>query len=88
VPLPDGLTPHKLRHSAISMWFDAGHELPRVMAMAGHKQAGVTLGIYAHVELADEDARKDLRDLMGIADRAATGSNDVLEQFPMASGAP
>jgi integrase len=79
VPLPDALTPHKLRHSAISMWFAAGYELPRVMKMAGHKTPGVTLGIYAHVMLADEEAREQLCELMGLADRepgsdrAATG---------------
>jgi integrase len=75
VPLPDGLTPHKLRHTAISSWFVAGHELPRVMQMAGHKHAQVTLGIYAHVMLTDEGARDEWRALLGVADRAAMGSS-------------
>jgi integrase len=65
LPLPEGLTPHKLRHSAISLWLAAGHELSRVMRMAGHKHAQVTLGIYAQVMLADEQARDRLRDLVG-----------------------
>ena len=38
-PLPEGqLTPHKLRHTAISLWFAAGWELPRVMRNAGHSR--------------------------------------------------
>jgi integrase len=86
VPLPDGLTPHKLRHSAISLWFAAGHELPRVMKMAGHKHAQVTLGIYAHVMLFDEDAREQLRELVGLshraADRAAVAAESVIAISP------
>jgi integrase len=35
-PLPEGLTPHKLRHTCCSLLFASGFELPRVMATLGH----------------------------------------------------
>jgi integrase len=64
-PLPEGLSPHKLRHTAISLWFAAGWELPRVMKMAGHSDSSTTLRIYAHVMEADPAEREKLRALIG-----------------------
>jgi hypothetical protein len=77
VPLPEGLTPHKLRHTAISAWLLVGYEIPRVQKMAGHSTAHVTLNIYAHVsDVLDDDARDEWRKLLGVpTDRAAMGSN-------------
>lgn len=48
-PLPEGLTPHSLRHSFASLLFEAGATVPYVMAQLGHSDPKVTLGIYAHV---------------------------------------
>jgi integrase len=42
-PLPEELTPHKLRHTCCSLLFVCGYELPRVMAMLGHADSAVTL---------------------------------------------
>jgi integrase len=64
-PLPQGLTPHKLRHTAVSLWSAAGWELPRVMQNAGHADQTVTVKIYAHVMSSDEGERERLRALIG-----------------------
>jgi integrase len=69
-PLPEGLSPHKLRHTAISLWFVAGYELPRVMQMAGHADSGVTLRIYAHVMSTEAGEHERL---CGLAGRAPSG---------------
>jgi integrase len=47
-PLPERLTPHKLRHTFCSLLFAQGHDLPRVMRELGHADPDVTLRIYAH----------------------------------------
>ncbi len=65
-PLPQGLTPHKLRHTCCSLLFVCGYELPRVMAMLGHADKDVTLRIYAHVMDTDGGERERLRALVGI----------------------
>lgn len=62
-------------------------EAPRVMKMAAHKHAQVTLGIYAHVMLVDEAAREQLRELVGLSDRAAVGSSEIPLQFITTAGA-
>lgn len=82
-PLPEDLTPHKLRHTAISLWFANGWELPRVMGNAGHADTAVTLRIYAHVMSADEGERDRLRALIGGTTLAATP-----DAVPVEWGAP
>jgi integrase len=62
-PLPQGLSPHKLRHTAISVWFALGWELPRVMKQAGHSDSATTLRVYAHV-CANLQERDKLRALV------------------------
>jgi integrase len=48
-PLPDGITPHALRCTYISVLLEAGAPLPYVMAQVGHDDESTTLGIYARV---------------------------------------
>jgi integrase len=48
-PLPDGLSPHALRHTYAPLLFEAGATVPYAMAQLGHADPKVTLGIYAHV---------------------------------------
>ncbi len=48
-PLPEGLTPHTLRHTCCSLLIACGYELPRVKKMLGHADTDVTVRIYAHV---------------------------------------
>jgi integrase len=65
-PLPQGLSPHKLRHTCCSLLFVCGYELPRVMQTLGHADSAVTLRIYAHVMNADAGERDRLRALVGV----------------------
>jgi integrase len=74
-PLPEGLTPHKLRHTCCSLLFVCGYELPRVMAMLGHADSAVTLRIYAHVMSADDGERERLKALVAGTDWAPMGTS-------------
>lgn len=78
-PLPEGLTFHSLRHTAVSALFALGHELPVVMAEIGHADPKVTLGIYAHVMRRGPDAKAALRALVEGADWASMGTSAATE---------
>ncbi|WP_200834367.1 tyrosine-type recombinase/integrase [Amycolatopsis alkalitolerans] len=61
----EGLTPHKLRHTAASLAIAAGADVKVIQHMLGHKDAAMTLNIYGHLfpdrldEVADTlDARR------------------------------
>ncbi|WP_134661658.1 MULTISPECIES: site-specific integrase [unclassified Amycolatopsis] len=45
----DGLTPHKLRHTAASLAIAAGADVKVVQQMLGHADASMTLNIYGHL---------------------------------------
>ncbi len=75
--LPDGLSPHALRHTFASLLFEAGATVPYVMAQLGHADPKVTLGIYAHVLRRKGDTGDRLDALVRAADWAATGSEAV-----------
>jgi len=45
----DGLTPHKLRHTAASLAIAAGADVKVVQQMLGHADAAMTLNIYGHL---------------------------------------
>lgn len=47
--IPEGITPHALRCTYISLLLEAGAPLPYVMAQVGHSDESTTLGIYARV---------------------------------------
>jgi integrase len=74
-PLPEGLTPHKLRHTCCSLLFVCGYELPRVMAMLGHADSAITLRIYAHVMAADDGERERLKALVAGTDWEPMGTS-------------
>lgn len=76
----DGLTPHKLRHTAASLAIAAGADVKVVQQMLGHADAAMTLNIYGHLfpdrlhEVADTlDARRQeaLKKRNGDTDEAA-----------------
>jgi integrase len=75
--LPDGLSPHALRHTFASLLFEAGATVPYVMAQLGHADPKVTLGIYAHVLRRKGDTGDRLDALVRAADWAATGSESA-----------
>ncbi|MGH2926220.1 MAG: tyrosine-type recombinase/integrase [Solirubrobacterales bacterium] len=63
-PLPQGLTPHSLRRTFISLLLAAGEDPPYVMRQVGHSDPKVTLGIYAQVMLRKGGERERLRALV------------------------
>lgn len=77
VPLPDGLTPHKLRHTFASILVALGVDPGSVMDQLGHADPGFTLRVYRHGMRRDHAAKARLRALVGGADWA-----------PMGTGAP
>lgn len=58
--VPDGFTPHELRHTAASLAIRAGASIKSVQRMLGHSSASLTLDRYGHL-FEDE--------LDGVADR-------------------
>lgn len=73
-PLPEGLSPHALRRSFIS-WLIAENEDPAyVMAMAGHTDPSLTLGIYARAVRTGRRSVRSRRRLEALAG-APTGTD-------------
>jgi integrase len=65
-PLPEGLTPHKLRHTFASILVAIGVDPGSVMDQLGHADAGFTLRIYRHGMRRDQAAKERLRLLVGL----------------------
>ncbi len=63
-PLPDGLTPHKLRHTFASILVALGVDAGSVMDQLGHADPAFTLRIYRHGMRRDPAARQRLRALV------------------------
>ena len=55
----DGLTPHDLRHTAASLAIASGASVKHVQRMLGHKDAAMTLNVYASLFEDDLDAVSD-----------------------------
>ena len=66
-PLPEGLTPHKLRHTFASILVCIGVDPGSVMDQLGHTDPGFTLRVYRHAMRGDTAARERLRALVGVA---------------------
>jgi integrase len=86
VPLPERLTPHKLRHTFASLLVSLGVDPGSVMDQLGHTDPAFTLRVYRHGMRRDEASKDALRRLVGAPDRAATGSNAVPMEFATAAG--
>lgn len=65
VPLPDGLTPHKLRHTFASILVALGVDPGSVMDQLGHTDPGFTLRVYRHGMRRDPTTRGRLLVLVG-----------------------
>ncbi len=87
VSLPEHLTPHKLRHTYASLLVALGCDPGYVMDQLGHTNASFTLRVYRHGMRHDRVSREALRELLGAADWAATGSNVIPVQFATGAGA-
>lgn len=66
VPLPEGLTPHKLRHTFASLLVALGTDPGAVMDQLGHEDAAFTLRVYRHAMRRDELSKLALGQLVGV----------------------
>ena len=73
-PLPEGLTPHSLRRTFISLLLAVGEEVPYVMRQVGHTDPKVTLSIYAQVMYRGDGERERLKALVEGTDWALLGT--------------
>lgn len=64
VPLPVGLTPHKLRHTFTSILIAIGEDPSSVMAQLGHTDPKFTLKVYTHMMARSPDERARLKALI------------------------
>ena len=64
VPLPKGVTPHKLRHTFASTLIACGEDPASVMAQLGHTDPKFTLRVYTHMMRRGVQERARLKDLM------------------------
>lgn len=77
VPLPERLTPHKLRHTFASVLVALGVDPVSVMDQLGHTDPAFTLRVYRHGMRRDDASKRALREPVGLSDWAAMGSNGV-----------
>jgi integrase len=73
-PLPEGITPHSLRRTFISLLLATGAEVPYVMRQVGHSDPKVTLSIYAQVMYRGEGERERLKIVSEGSDWALLGT--------------
>jgi integrase len=64
VPLPIGVTAHKLRHTFASMMFACGEDPVTVMKALGHTDPGFTMRVYTHLMRRDKAERDRLKALV------------------------
>ena len=64
-PLPDGLTPHKLRHTFASLLVALGTDPGAVMDQLGHSDPTFTLRVYRHGMRRGEGSKQQLAALVG-----------------------
>jgi integrase len=64
VPLPKGLTPHKLRHTFASILIACGEDPISVMKQLGHSDPAFTLRVYAHMMSREPGERARLKTLV------------------------
>jgi integrase len=79
VPIPEGLTPHSLRHTYISLRVALGDDAATIAQDAGHADMAVTFRIYTHVMRLQEGDRERLRALVngGVLAQSGTGAVSV-----------
>jgi len=76
-PTSEGLTPHSLRHTYISLRVALGDDAATIAQDAGHADMAVTFRIYTHVMRLQEGDRDRLRALV-----------EGLEWAPLGTGSP
>ena len=73
-PLPEGLTPHSMRRTFISLLLAIGEDVPYVMGQVGHADPKVTLSIYAQVMFRGEGEKERLEALVNGAEPVSMGT--------------
>jgi integrase len=63
-PLPQGISPHKLRHTFASVLIAIGKDPAYVMHQLGHTDPAFTLRVYAHMMRRSPDEREKLQALV------------------------
>jgi integrase len=63
-PLPQGITPHKLRHTYASILFAIGKDPIYVMNQLGHTDPAFTIRVYAHMMSRTPQEREKLKALV------------------------
>jgi integrase len=87
-PTPEGLTPHSLRHTYISLRVALGHDPATIAQDAGHADMAVTFRIYTHVMRLQEGDRERLKALVNGGVLAGIGSGTPPEHPTEASEQP
>ncbi len=64
MPLPRGLTPHKLRHTFASILVATGEDPTSVMTQLGHTDPKFTLRVYTHIMRRGDGERERLKALV------------------------
>jgi integrase len=64
LPLPVGLSPHKLRHTFASILVALGVDLASVMRQLGHRSSAFTLEVYTHMMAITPEQRERLKELV------------------------
>lgn len=78
VPLPKGVTPHKLRHTFASTLIACGEDPASVMAQLGHTDPKFTLRVYTHMMRRSTGERERLKALV----RGDRDDTEELRQSP------
>jgi integrase len=86
VPLPNGLTPHKLRHTFASLLVALGVDPGAVMDQLGHTDPTFTLRVYMHGMRRDQASRKALRELVGMVEWSADSPQGGAEAIASTGG--
>ncbi|HTP20863.1 MAG TPA: site-specific integrase [Solirubrobacteraceae bacterium] len=73
VPLPERLTPHKLRHTFASLLVALGVDPGAVMDQLGHTDPTFTLRVYRHGMRRDQQSKAALREMVGLDDPQLAG---------------
>ncbi len=73
-PLPEGLTPHSMRRTFISLLLATGEDVPYVMSQVGHADPKMTLSIYAQVMFRGEGERERLQALVNGVEPVSMGT--------------
>jgi len=87
-PLPEGVTPHSMRRTFISLLLAIGEDVPYVMGQVGHVDPKVTLSIYAQVMFRGEGERERLEALVNGSEPLSMGTGAQSALFGAGSEAP